>query len=116
METIYDWLLHNTGNAGNYYTILNTQRDEPDGLDIMARSSDFKVVNLLIQNTQTSGLSVDKSSGSDYTFSNEQQVINFLATGKTPESQPDKNAGSISVFVQEPTGEAGEVTFPPVQS
>ncbi|MBD2757213.1 hypothetical protein [Spirosoma validum] len=116
METIYDWLLHNTGNTGNYYTILNTQRDESDGLDVMVRSADFKVVNLLIHDAQNSDFSGGKSLENSYVFGDEQQVISFLIDGKTPESQPDKNTAGISVLVTEPAGEAGDVTFPPAQS
>lgn len=113
METLYDWLLHNTGNAGNYYTILNTQRDGADSLEIMARSSDFNVVNLVIRTLKnTGGSSLDKDSESSYVFADEQQLIDFLIGGKTPESQLAEDTNGIYVLITEPDGAAGDITFP----
>lgn len=123
METIYDWLLHNTGNEGNYYTILNPQRNGIDSLDVMARTKNFDVVNLLIRNTQYTDLSATGSTeapgrgqAGEYNFGDEQQVINFLAEGKTPDSQTAGTGNGIHVLVTEPVGNAGDVTFPPAQA
>lgn len=120
METIYDWLLHNTENAGNFYTILNTRRDGSDSLEVMARSPDFTIVNLFIHDTKNtdsaagqSAESSDQTPGNSYVFSDEQQVIAYLAEGKTPESQPTDDDTGIRVLVAEPKGEAGDITFPP---
>ena len=123
METLYDWLLHNTGNAGNYYTILNVQHDEAGYLDVMARTADFKVVNLFIYEAQLAEASESRLNNlsseapkNKYGFSDEQQVISYLAQGKTPEpQQPDTTTG-LRVLVAEPTAEAGSVTFPPAQT
>lgn len=119
MDTLYDWLLHNTGNAGNHYTILNTQRGESGSLEVMARSSDFNVVNLFIHDTQNSGLSANQSgepSKNSYVFSGEQQVITYLTDGTMPESQDSGGSTDIRIFVTEPDGEAGDITFPPTQT
>lgn len=123
MDTLYDWLLHNTGNAGNYYTILNTQRGESGSLEVMARSSDFNIVNLFIHDTQNADLSTnqsdelsDKASKSSYIFSGEQQVIAYLTDGTIPESQDPGGSTDIRISVTEPDGEAGDITFPPTQT
>ncbi|GAB4025657.1 hypothetical protein [Spirosoma koreense] len=119
METLYDWLLHNTGNAGNYYTILNTKHDTSGWLEIMARTTDFRIVNLFVQDLQTSG-SADQKPGSlptdlsaQYTFSDEQQVIAYLAEGKTPDAQGAESQGGLHLLVAEPQGESGSIIFPP---
>ena len=119
MQTLYDWLLYNTEDAGNYYTILNTKRDETGGLTIMARSSDFTIVNLLIRASESSGSSdnrLDKMPGDRYLFADEHQVIAYLTDGKIPEAQPSGDATGIHVLVTEPAGAAGDITFPPAQA
>lgn len=122
METLYDWLLYNTGNAANYYTILNTQRDQAGNLDVMIRSSDFKVLNLFIYDSQGT-VSQDRlhefpgeALKDQYLFSDEQQVIAYLSEGKMPESKQNDTGTGIQVFVAEPTSESGDVTFPPAQA
>ncbi|WP_420147930.1 hypothetical protein [Spirosoma sp.] len=117
METLYDWLMHNTGNAGNFYTILNFQRDQTDSLEVMARTPDFKVVNLFVHPVQTADQHPSNETvKSKLGFSDEQEVIHYLADGKTPNSQQADGESSIVVLVMEPTDEAGSVTFPPNQS
>lgn len=123
METIYDWLLHNTGNEGNYYTILNTQRNGTDRLDVMARTGDFDVINLLIRNTKytdSSTTNPTEASGrgrtDDYIFGDEQQVVIFLAEGKTSDSQTTGTGNGIRVSITEPVGKAGDVMLPPAQA
>lgn len=117
METLYDWLLHNTGNAGNQYTILNTQRNGTDSLEVMARSSDFNVVNLLIHESKQAdapGGTPDKAGSSSF-FRDEQQLIDFLISGNRPELQPTERMNGIRVFITEPDGAAGDITFPTAQ-
>ncbi|UHG89256.1 hypothetical protein [Spirosoma oryzicola] len=118
METIYNWLLENTGNAGNYYTILNTNREggaaESATLTIrVRRTDDFTVLNLLVSDGQKRE-SPESEPGSQvierYHFANEQAVIAYLASGQKPDEAD--SAKGIQVSVLEPTGEAGEVTFP----
>ncbi|UFH55712.1 hypothetical protein [Spirosoma sp. KNUC1025] len=123
METLYNWLLQNTGNAGNFYTILNTERDKAGLLEVMARSSDFKIMNLFIYDGQTAESAEnrlhaipDESPTSNYVFGSEQQVIDFLAEGKASESESSGTATSIHVVLAEPTSETGTVTFPPEQA
>ena len=120
METLYNWLLHNTENAGNYYTILNTHREGADYLEVMARSSDFRIVNLSIHDTRNDHSSAGQSepfskkpSAESYVFSHEQQVIAYLTDGKAPDPQNSDSATGIRVVVAEPDGDAGDVTFPP---
>lgn len=115
MKTLYDWLLYNTGNAGNYYTILNTKRDDSDSLEVMARLSDFKIVTLVIGESKNASMS-DESFEAKYVFADEQQVITYLAEGKTPEAQPSDERIGIQVFITEPGGEAGDITFPHAQA
>lgn len=123
METLYNWLLHNTENAGNYYTILNTYRDGPDSLEVMAQSPDFRIVNLFIHDTgnpDSPGSQPEpftsKASAKRYLFSDEQQVIVYLTEGETPDPQNTDNTSGIRVFIAEPDGEAGDITFPPAQA
>ncbi len=124
METIYNWLLHNTGNEGNYYTILNSQHTTmPEGTDylsVMARLADFKVKDLLIYAGQKGEYPTAKPDWlagkvqpESLTFGNPQEVIDYLSTGKTAEPVAPANAENIQVLVVEPIGAAGEITFPP---
>lgn len=120
METLYNWLLHNTENAGNCYTILNTHRETADHLEVMARSWDFRIVNLSIHDTRNDHSPAsqsepfsDKESAEQYVFSYEQQVIAYLAEGQTSDSQNSESATGIRVFVTEPDGNAGGIAFPP---
>jgi hypothetical protein len=127
METIYNWLLKSMGNEGNFYTILNCQRgnmpEGPDYLRIMVRSKDFKVMNLVVYTGQPNefpDLEPDQLSANAepqrLTFSNQQQVLDYLATGETPEPPSPTDAGVIQVLVVEPNGESGQITFPPEQT
>ena len=123
MDTIYTWLLQNTGNEGNYYTILNAQRrtieDGPDYVDVMVRTKDFTVLNLFIHDSPATGqeaIDPDQLHGrtkkDSYYFSNEEQVITYLSGGKTPEL-PDIKNSLIQILVLEPIGGSGDITFPP---
>ena len=123
METLYNWLLHNTENAGNHYTILNTHRHGSDFLEVRVRSSDFRIVNLFIHATgnadspaNQSEQFFDKAPTEQYTFSDEQQVITYLAEGQIPDSQSSEKNTGIRVSVAEPDGDAGDITFPPAQT
>ena len=119
MQTIYDWLLYNTGNEGNYYTILNSQRtttpEGTDSLTIMARLSDFTSKNLHIHAGQIKAHVSGSTQPERLLFSNEQQVIHYLATGQTADSQVPTDGEVLQVIVREPTGQSGEITFPPEQ-
>jgi hypothetical protein len=120
MESIYIWLLENTGNEGNYYTILNTRRGNPSKqsayLEIMARrSADFTIVNLLVFSSNLTDLPEKKRYEhpiEQYRFDNEQQVIDYLATGKKPEMSASEETTGIQVLIVEPNDEAGTITFP----
>ena len=120
MQTIYDWLLYNTGNEGNYYTILNSQRtttpEGTDSLTIMARLSDFTSKNLHIHAGQVQAQSLVNTQPERLLFSNEQQVIHYLATGQTADSRVPTDGVVLQVFIREPTGQLGEITFSPEQS
>ncbi|GAB3882455.1 hypothetical protein [Spirosoma agri] len=120
METIYNWLLENTGNAGHYYTVLNTHRQHDsngsDSLEIMARrSADFSVVNLVFVNEHTAdGPDSDRNGRlvTSYLFSDEQQVIDYIATGTEPQASASEQTTGVRVLVVEPGGEAATITFP----
>ncbi|GAB3544806.1 hypothetical protein [Spirosoma fluminis] len=123
METIYEWLLHNTEDEGNYFTILNTKRhtqaSESEYLDVMARSKDFTVVNLLIFPQQAADSAIDptwlqgRTVADQYGFAAEQDVITFLRNGQTPNSAGDTSG--IGIAVLQPVGDTGTLTFPPEQ-
>lgn len=121
METIYDWLLHNIGNEGNYLTILNVQRqltsNELYGLDVMARTRNFEVINLLIQPTQKQNLPSDDLKGrvirEDHFFGAVDQAIAYLSEGKTVDLTADSSAAPIHIRILEPVGDSGSVSFPP---
>ena len=121
METIYNWLLHNVGNEGNDFTILNVQRQtDTEGistLEIMARTKDFKRVNLLVELIKKTnppdseaGELTDKAPGDTYTFADEDQVIAFLSEGKTVESSQSEG---IQLSITELTDDADTLAFPP---
>ena len=121
METIYNWLLHNVGNEGNDFTILNVQRQtDTEGistLEIMARTQDFKRVNLLVEPLKKTnppdseaGELTDKAPGDTYTFADEDQVIAFLSEGKTVESSQSEG---IQLSITELTDDADMLAFPP---
>lgn len=124
METLYNWLLYNMGNEGNYLTILNVQRQPSDTgidrLDVMARTSEFETVNLLIQPTDAPNTPTDEPVQSDrrtlrasYHFTGDDQVITYLTEGRTNESAAGAEASGIRVSVLEPTDGTSEITFPP---
>ncbi|MFD2933878.1 hypothetical protein [Spirosoma flavum] len=120
METIYNWLLHNTGNEGNYYTILNSQRNtRPEGanhLSVMVRTTDFKVMDLFIYTGQMDGASGVNTQQESLTFVTEQQVIDYLSTGKITEALSPTDSDTIRVLIADPAGESGDITFPPDQT
>jgi len=125
METLLNWLFENMGNEGNQYTILNVQRggnpQKPTYLAVMARTHDFKVLDLLIDPAEKSA---DPNAGPDWlnqrkpletlAFANAQQVIDYLAEGKKADTTTAESSG-IHVSVFEPVGDAGQITFPPRQ-
>lgn len=126
METIYEWLLHNMGNEGNFLTILNVQRPADgatgQGLDVLARTKDFEVVNLLVQLVNTTSQIEDEPTGrkgrairETCLFRDEEQAIAYFSTGKTPASPTDASASAIQVFVLEPANDEGRIIFPPEQ-
>lgn len=127
MDTIYEWLIKNTGNAhllgneGQYFTILNVKRetthDGVAGLDIMVRNQNFHVLNLLVypgtniipESNELQGRTVVNT----IEFASETAVITYLSDGKTPDSSAQKGSVPYRVFILVPSQEAGEITFPP---
>lgn len=119
MKTTYEWLLHNVGNEANYLTILNVQHQTNEvgisRIDVMARTNDFKVINLLIS-PENVGNGADRtlvdtaeeSTSASYLFSNEQSVITYLSEGQTDDAGTTESG--IRVILLEPTD---EITFPP---
>jgi hypothetical protein len=122
METIYNWLLHSVENEGNYLTILNIQRQtNMEGiskLEIMARTKDFRRVNLFVEPVKKTNSPdseadelTDKVAGDNYTFADEDQVIAYLSEGKTTQSS-SKSEG-IRVSIMELADDSDSLTFPP---
>ncbi|WP_018620918.1 hypothetical protein [Spirosoma luteum] len=122
MKTTYEWLLHNMGNEANYLTILNVQQQTNEvgiaRIDVMARTEDFKVVNLVIGPEDTGNGAnstledtAEKSISASYLFSNEQSVITYLSEGQS--AAMDTARSGIRLLVLEPADGAGEITFPP---
>ncbi|ADB37323.1 hypothetical protein [Spirosoma linguale] len=120
MDAVYEWLLHSTGNEGNFYTILNSHRAGGQGsekvITVMARQPDFKVVNLLITPKQGNGADAFLTEWSkahtqqqQLSFAGPVEVIDYLATSKV--SGSGLADGSIQVLVGTPSGEAGAITF-----
>ncbi|QMW06766.1 hypothetical protein [Spirosoma foliorum] len=122
MESIYDWLLHNIGNEGNYLTILNVERHQTEGdvdrLDVMARTQDFNVLNLLIEEgslTNESSAFKERVLKESFSISDTDQVITYLSTGKLGYSPINSGSPAFHLFVLEPAGESGSISFPPNQ-
>ncbi|GAB2539315.1 hypothetical protein [Spirosoma aerophilum] len=126
MKTIYEWLLHNIGNEANFYTILNCQRSEASELDeyirVMARTKEFKVLNMVLGGQSKvdsleniSGLSSGEAHSQPVELADEQAVIHYLATGEVKNGSAGNTASGIRLWVVEPGGAAGEVSFPPAQ-
>lgn len=127
MDTLYDWLIKNTGNAhllgneGQYFTILNVQRETTpngtEGLDVMVRNQQFKVLNLLVYPDTGSDLDTGELRGrtllDSYAFADESAVTTYLSDGKTPDEASPTDTTHYRVLVLEPTEAAGQVTFPP---
>ncbi|MFD2571500.1 hypothetical protein ACFSUS_12700 [Spirosoma soli] len=127
METIYEWLLHNTGNEGSHVTILNVKRTTEPGteelthLDIRGRTKDFTIVNVAVYpvetanspDTEPSGLK-DEMLKESYFFRNDQQVIDFLCEGRVDQAQTD--GPGVRLVVIEPANDASRITFPPDQA
>jgi hypothetical protein len=123
MEIIYDWLLHNMGNEANCFTILNVQRQLNDDkialLDVMARTKDFKMVNVLIESDEQPTLSdgeskvfTNRTIQNKYAFSNEQAVIAYLSDGKITDSET-QSATAIQVSVLVPANDPDDgLVFP----
>lgn len=130
METIYDWLLTNMGNAhvrGNethYLTILNVQRETDQAgmatLDIMARTDNFEMLNLVVCPADKDGSSTIEPAGlkgrtfqNSHFFATDKQVIAFLLEGETPQSEVAARSSGFRVFTLEPANGSGDLTFPP---
>jgi len=120
METLLNWLFENMGNEGNQYTILNVQRgghpQKPTYLAVMARTHDFKVLDILIhQSGENKGPDwlTERKPLETLAFADAQQVIDYLAEGKKVDSVESSSGIRVSVF--EPVGDAGQITFPPRQ-
>lgn len=117
MKTIYEWLLYNMGNEANFFTILNCRRSEPtetnEYIRVMARSKEFKVTNLVIGSEKLSVIPEQESGTQDHRFQDEAAVIHYLATGEVKQPEPLSSESSLYVRVDEPVGEAGEITFSP---
>lgn len=122
METIYNWLLHNIGNEANVFTILNVQRQtDTEGistLEIMARTKDFRRVNLLVEPMKKTNSpdseadeSTDQVTDDTYTFADEDQVIAYLSEGETTQSS-SKSKG-IHVSLTELSDDSETLAFPP---
>ncbi len=122
MKTTYEWLLHNMGNEANYLTILNVQQQTNEvgiaRIDVMARTKDFEVKNLIISPEGTDNGAghtlvdtADESISVSYLFSNEQSVIAYLSEGQTDTAGTD--GSGIRVLLLEPADGAGEIIFPP---
>jgi hypothetical protein len=127
MKTIYEWLLYHMGNEANFYTILNCQRSESSEADehllVMARTKDFKIIHLVIggetglaSSGQESASAPDETRPQHLQFHNEQAVIHYLATGEVEQEESAASGSGVHVWVEEPKGEAGAITFPPEQS
>jgi hypothetical protein len=122
MKTILTWLFENTGNAGNYYTILNVQRegdsDSPDSLAVMARRKDFTIVDLLLSTDEAAvpAWTEGRSALETLTFADADEVITYLSQGQTSGSAEAGSSQPIQVRVFSPDEKAGSVTFPPAQS
>lgn len=122
METIYNWLLQSMGNEGNAYTILNcrrTQRTEGgEYIQVMARSKDFSIVNLLIVNTQlpegeTTALTGSSDDVDRHTLAGPKEVLDYLHTGELTDAPVLAQDDAIYLLLFKPVGVAGELTFPP---
>lgn len=120
MHTIYEWLLHNTENQGNYYTILNSHHtalpNQKEVITAMARGPEFNVVHLYIY-PGSSDDSVTKDWYTahkllqKYAFADPNAVIDYLATGQIPESMPAQNSGGIQLLLGTSQSEAGAISF-----
>ena len=122
MNTTYEWLLHNMGNEANYLTILNAHQQTNEvgisRIDVMARTKEFKVINLVICPEETNNGAghtlADTGEGAisaSYLFSNEQSVITYLSEGQV--AATDTTGSGIRVLLLEPADGAGEIAFPP---
>ena len=119
MDVLYNWLLHNTGNEGNFLTVLNVQRHTEDGvtadLRVMARNKDFTIVNLLIKRgseTAQPAISQNETAQETHFFDSENQVITYLSEGKIAESIAKPVSDGVNVHVFTPTSNVGEISFP----
>ncbi|WP_157815916.1 hypothetical protein [Spirosoma pollinicola] len=124
IEKIYEWLLLHMGSEANYYTILNCHRaataEGVPYLRIMGRLHEFKVVNLLIYSGQVPDLSafgkvdeLNNEQTQQLSFASQQQVIEYLTTGVMTNMASQTGVDSFRVLILAPTGDAGEITFPP---
>jgi hypothetical protein len=127
MDTLYEWLIKNTGNAhllgneGQYFTILNVQREtNQEGaarLDCMVRNRDFHVRNLLIYPGSAPAPGLDDLAGrklvETHSFHTEEELTAYFSVGKKSGAEAERGSVQFQVFVLEPTEAAGEITFPP---
>ena len=122
MNTTYEWLLHNVGNEANYLTILNVQHQTNEvgisRIDVMARTKEFRVTNLVISPEDTDNGAghtladtAEESISASYLFSDEQSVITYLSEGQT--TATGTTGSGFRVILLEPADGAGEITFPP---
>ncbi len=122
MQTTYEWLLHNVGNEANYLTILNVHQQTNDvgvsRIDVMARTKDFKGINLVITPEDTDNGAgrtqegtAEESILASYLFSTEESVIAYLSAGQATDT--DTAGSGIRVLVLDSADGAGEITFTP---
>ena len=113
MEIIYNWLLHNTGNEGNFLTILNVQRqtdDETTTIEVMACTKEFEIVNLLIKVSSSTDQVInlpDTVLRESHFFANDNQVVAYLSAGETMNDEPSSQR--LGVYVFTPTSAAGGI-------
>lgn len=118
MEIIYNWLLHNTGNEGNHFTILNAQRQAEDGkaadIEVMARTKGFEIINLVIKAGLPTERPIDlpnRTLKENHFFADDNQVVAYLTEGRTANAESAQQGVSVYIFM--PTPDSSELTFPP---
>ncbi|MGF7214165.1 hypothetical protein GGR92_000305 [Spirosoma lacussanchae] len=120
METIYEWLLHNMGNQGNAFTILNVHRQTAQAdstpLEVMARTHDYAVVTVLIQPVKADSSDADRLHDRPAThtihFASTEQLLDYLSTGNPPDAATNQSASGFRVSVFEPHDGADQIVFP----
>jgi len=120
METIYEWLLHNMGNQGNAFTILNVHRQTGQAdsapLEVMARTHDYAVVTVLIQPVEADSSDTDRLHDRPATqtinFASTEQLLDYLSTGNLPDAATNESASGFRVSVFEPQAGEDQIVFP----